>query len=91
MGAIGFATFTMSGRGDPEQYTGSTITPSLMPLLGLSPVLGRGFSDGEDRPGAGRVVIISDALWRRRFGADLHVIGQAVTLNGIADDRARAD
>lgn len=84
LAAIGFGTFTLSGRGDPENYTGNAITPSLLPLLGLSPARGRGFADGDDKPGAAPVALISESLWRRRFGSDESLVGRAVTFNGIA-------
>jgi putative ABC transport system permease protein len=83
LGAFGFATFTLVGNGDPEQFAGGTLTPSLFPLLGIKPILGRSFAEGEDRPGSPKVVMISDALWKRRFGADPSLIGRRLTLNGI--------
>jgi putative ABC transport system permease protein len=83
MGAVQFSTYTLSGKGDPENYTGCLITPSLLPMLGIQPVIGRNFQDGEDKPGAAPVALISDALWRRRFGADPHAVGQPATLNGV--------
>ena len=43
LAALGFANFTLTGKGDPEQFQGATITPSLMPVLGIEPVRGRGF------------------------------------------------
>src|SRR4030095_10277920 len=49
LGAMSFGTYTLSGQGDPEKYTGNAITPSLMPLLGLQPVVGRAFADGDDK------------------------------------------
>ena len=52
MGAFGFATFNLTGSGEPEQLTGGTITPSLLPLLGITPVRGRAFREDEDRPGS---------------------------------------
>src|SRR5215471_217694 len=84
LGAIQFGTYTLSGSGDPENYTGNAITPSLMPLLGLNPIAGRGFADGEDRPGAAPVAMIGEALWRRRFGGDPGLVGRTLTLNGSA-------
>jgi putative ABC transport system permease protein len=83
LAAMGFGTFSLSGAGDPEQFTGNRISPSLMAVLGLSPVRGRAFADGEDRPAAPRVAMISDGLWKRRFGGDGSVIGRVLTLNGI--------
>lgn len=83
LGAIGFASFNLSGRGDPEQLSGSTITPSVLALLGIQPVLGRGFRAGEDLPGSQPVVLISQGLFQRRFGADPALLGRSITLNGI--------
>ena len=83
LAAFGFASFNLTGQGDPEQFTGGTITPSLFPLLGIKPVLGRSFHDGEDRPGSAKVVMISEGLWKRRFGADPSIVGRSLTLNGI--------
>jgi putative ABC transport system permease protein len=84
LGAIRFVTFTLSGRGDPETYTGNAISASLMPLLGLPATLGRRFGDEDDRPGAAPVAIISESLWRRRFDGDPAAIGRAATINGTA-------
>ena len=83
IGAFGFATFNLTGGEDPEQLTGGTVTPSLFPLLGIKPVLGRSFADSEDRPGSARVAMIGEGLWKRRFGGDPAIIGRHITLNGI--------
>ena len=74
--------FTLTGRGDPEQLAGLHVSASLLPALGLEPVLGRNFSADEDRPGGEHVVLISNSLWRQRFNRDPSVLGQALTLNG---------
>jgi putative ABC transport system permease protein len=84
LGAIRFATFTLSGRGDPETYTGNAISASLMPLLGLPAMLGRSFGEEDDRPGAAPVAIISESLWRRRLDGDPAAIGRTATINGTA-------
>jgi hypothetical protein len=52
LAAIGGGTYTLTGRGDPEQFNGATISPSLLPILGSQPALGRGFREGDDLPGA---------------------------------------
>jgi predicted permease len=75
-------TFAVAGPEEAERVEGSTVTPNLFGLLGIRPVLGRGFLPGEGRPGSPRVVVLSDALWRRRFGADPRVVGTKVVLNG---------
>ena len=82
LAAIGFVTFALSGTGDPEQLTGNRITPSLMPVLGLSPVAGRAFTADEEKPQAPRVAMISEGLWKRRFGGEASLIGRTLTLGG---------
>ena len=74
--------FTLTGRGDPEQMPALHATATLLPALGLEPVLGRNFSAEEDRPGGAPVVLISHGLWRERFNRDPAVLGQALSLNG---------
>ena len=83
LAAFGFATFNLAGQGEPEQFAGGTVTPSLFPLLGIRPVLGRSFNEGEDLPGAEKVVMIGEGLWKRRFGGDPSIVGRRLTLNGV--------
>ncbi|HJZ78347.1 MAG TPA: ABC transporter permease [Vicinamibacterales bacterium] len=83
LAAIGFGTFSLSGSGEPEQFTGSPITPSLLPIVGLSPIAGRAFTEDEAKPGAPRVVMIGEGLWKRRFGSDPALIGRTLTFNGV--------
>jgi putative ABC transport system permease protein len=83
LSAIGFASFNLSGSGEPEQFTGSRISASLMAVLGLQPVAGRAFTAAEDQPGAAAVAMISQGVWKRRFGGDAALVGRTLTLNGI--------
>src|SRR5689334_4453572 len=70
------------GGGDlPEAVYGLRVSADLLPLLGVPPALGRFFTAAEDQPGQARVIILSDDLWRRRFGADPAVIGSSVELS----------
>jgi putative ABC transport system permease protein len=73
--------FTLTGRGEPVRLTGQRVTPELLSLLGVTPQAGRGFTAEEFQPGRDQVAIISDRLWRNRFGADPQIIGQAVMLD----------
>ena len=82
--AAGFNTYTLAGSGEPEQLNGNPISPALMRVLGLSPVAGRAFTDDEERPGSTPVAMISEGLWKRRFGGDHMLIGRTVSLNGQA-------
>ncbi|HEY9284271.1 MAG TPA: ABC transporter permease [Pyrinomonadaceae bacterium] len=72
----------LTGDGEPERLQGMTVTPNLFPLLGAAAAHGRVLLEEEGQPGRNRVVVLSDALWRRRFGGDPTVLGRAVTLNG---------
>ena len=83
VGAIANRSFTLGNIDEPERLVGSAVTWNLFPLLGKKPVLGRGIRGEEDKPGAERVVLLSDGLWRRRFGADPGMIGKTLTLNEI--------
>ena len=63
-------TLTMSdGTSEPERYVGATVSSSLFALLGTPPVLGRDFTQDDDRTGAERVVMLSDEVWRQRYNA----------------------
>lgn len=76
------ATMTLTGRGDAEQLTVGRISPTFPLLIGMAPALGRGFTAAEAVPGGERVVMLGDALWRSRFGADPDVLGETMALNG---------
>ena len=75
------AAFTLTGVGEPEAVEAILMSSSYLPTMGLSPALGRAFVDGEDAAGHNRVVILSDGLWRRRFGADQRIVGRTITLD----------
>lgn len=64
-----------------EQITGAWVTPGFLPLLGVEPLLGRGFSADEEREGGDAVLLLSYGLWQRRYGGDRSVIGTPVTLS----------
>jgi len=72
---------TMTGAEQPERLDGQRVSASYFAVLGVAPSLGRAFQPSDDRPGGAKAVVISDALWRRRFGADSTVIGRQVTLD----------
>jgi len=74
--------FNLTGHGDPVQVPVARVSPNLLPLLGVQPESGRTFSEDEGRPEGKAVVLITDALWHSRFGADPQVVGQTVALDG---------
>ncbi|HYY97748.1 MAG TPA: ABC transporter permease [Pyrinomonadaceae bacterium] len=82
MAALADQSFNLTGMGDPERLEGKRASANLFNILGVEPLLGRGFLPEDDQPGAGRVVVLSHGLWQRRFGADPKVIGRALELNG---------
>ncbi len=75
--------FNLTGRGDPELLPSARVAWNFFDVLGVRPVLGRAFRIEEDQPGAQPVVVISDSLWKRRFGGDPYAIGQSLALDSI--------
>ncbi|MEO5896596.1 MAG: ABC transporter permease [Vicinamibacterales bacterium] len=73
--------FNLSGDADPEQVFGMRVSSGLFPMLGLEPQLGRTFTAAEEAPGH-NLVVISDALWRQRYGGAREVIGKVTRVNG---------
>lgn len=74
---------TLTGEADPEQIQAARVSANAFTLLGVTPALGRLFSQDEDRTGApDRPLVISHAVWRNRFGADSGALGRVMTLNG---------
>jgi predicted permease len=72
------------GDGEPQRLASAFITASLIPTLQVSPIRGRNFSEAEDIPNGPSVVIISEQLWRSRFGADPAIIGRLIEVNGLS-------
>jgi len=70
------------GTSEPQRVTSAWITADLLPTLQVSPLLGRNFTEEEDRPKGPDVVIISEGQWRSRFGADPRVIGRTMDVSG---------
>jgi predicted permease len=76
--------FIVTGGMEPESLTAGVVSPGLFPMLGVSPQLGRPFSDHDAVIGSGRAVILSDTLWRARFGAAPDVLGKTLLLSDQA-------
>ncbi|MBO0727237.1 MAG: ABC transporter permease, partial [Blastocatellia bacterium] len=72
----------LTGSGEPERLESAIISANLFATLGVAPTLGRAFTPEEDADGGPLAVILSDRLWRRRFGGDPQLIGRAITLGG---------
>jgi putative ABC transport system permease protein len=73
-----------TGPAEPARFDGQRVTAAYFRVLGVRPVLGRDFEPSDDRVGGPRVVILSDALWRRRFGGDPSILDRPITLNDIS-------
>jgi putative ABC transport system permease protein len=74
---------TLAVGGDPQRITAVPVTASTFDVLGVRPALGRSFTADEDRPGAAeRPLVLSDALWKQRFGATSSILERSVTLDG---------
>jgi predicted permease len=78
------AEFDLSGDGVPERVSGALVTPGFFAVLGVDMVAGRAFGGAGDEVGAPQVAVISERLWRSRFGADPAVVGTDVRLDGSA-------
>ncbi len=76
------ASVNLSTREEAESASLWKVNANLFPMLGVKMWLGRGFLPEEDRPGGGRVAILSYNLWQRRFGSDASLIGKEVVLDG---------
>ena len=74
-------SFTLTGAGEPEHIRAIKGSVGIFSTMGVSPAIGRAFLPDEDRRGAGGVVILTDGLWKRRFGADPAVIGRSLRLD----------
>jgi putative ABC transport system permease protein len=83
MAATAGASFNLNTGGDVEVIQGAVITADFLPVLGVSPALGRNFLPEEDRPGGNtRVALITHESWQRRFGGDPGIVGKTLTING---------
>src|SRR5215470_4383593 len=72
--------FTLTGTEQPLHFTGYTVSSEFFNVLGVPPLLGRGFRREEEKPGS-RVVVLSHALWQSVYGGDRNIIGRHITLN----------
>ncbi len=78
------STVNLTSNGVPQRLQGAYVTHDFFRVLGVKPALGRDFVPDDDRPGANKNIILSDALWKRDFGGNPGVLGQAVRVNGRA-------
>lgn len=82
--AYGGTSGTFAWSDGPERIQGANVSWDLFELLRVAPALGSSFTPDQDQPGSNNVIVISHALWQRRFDADPAIAGRAVTVNGTA-------
>ncbi len=83
MGAYGFApTNLATSDGRPERFSGGQLTVAAFDVLDVQPLMGRGFREGDDRPGADPVVLLGHDLWRDRYASAPDIIGKPIRANG---------
>ena len=80
--ALNWRPMNLTGRGEPESIPCKAVTANFLPTLGIPIVLGRNFTEEEDRPGGANVAIITDAFWRGHFGRTTDIIGQTLLFDG---------
>ena len=82
MSAIVFHNFDLTAPGRAEHLMGMRVSNGFLATLGIRPAIGRNITPSDDLPNAALTVLISNGLWRQRFGADPHVAGRSVVLDG---------
>jgi predicted permease len=80
--AYRWADGSITGSGPAEEVSAQHVSATFFPILGVKPVLGRNFSADEDRRGANPTVLISEGLWKRKFGSDSNIVGKRIVVAG---------
>lgn len=80
--ALGAGHLNLSGSREPERVSAASVSPDFFRLMGIEPRLGRTFQSDDEKVGANKVVVISHALWQRRFGGAEDIVGKPTTLDG---------
>jgi putative ABC transport system permease protein len=84
IGAFGFAAINLSNEtGRPDRFSGGQLSVAAFDAVGVQPMLGRGFRDGDDRPGADPVILLGQRLWQERFSGAADSVGRTIRVNGI--------
>jgi predicted permease len=76
-------SFNVSGAGEAERATVVEVQAGFFSLLGVQPIIGRPFAQGEDKAGKNRVALLSYGFWQRHFGGESDAVGKSVELNGV--------
>ncbi|HEY6290899.1 MAG TPA: ABC transporter permease [Terriglobia bacterium] len=81
MAAVDERSYDVSGSGEPLEVFGEQVSADFFSVLGVQPALGRTFVPDEDQPGGPRVVVLSNGLWKRRYGGDPALVGREIAVN----------
>jgi predicted permease len=82
LGAFQNKDFDLSGGGEPERVTAASVSASIFPMLGIQPLLGRTYTEQEDKPGT-HVAVLSYGFWQRRYAGRPDIVGQTIDLDRI--------
>ncbi|HKN83918.1 MAG TPA: ABC transporter permease, partial [Pyrinomonadaceae bacterium] len=82
IGVYNRGSYNLTGAGEPERIITAQMSADLFSVLRVNALYGRVFTNDEDKPGGAPVVVLSYALWQRRFGGQTSILNQAITLNG---------
>src|SRR6266853_1181277 len=77
-----YSRYTLIGSGEPQRLRGVSVSKNFLGVLGVRPMLGRGFTDEECVWNGRKAAMLSHALWRQHFASDPKVVGRSITLNG---------
>jgi putative ABC transport system permease protein len=82
LAALDAQAMNLTGGSEPERIGAARVGATFWSLLGVTPQVGRGFAPNEDSQPAARTVVLSDGLWKRRFGGDRRIVGKTIALDG---------
>jgi putative ABC transport system permease protein len=83
-GYLSGSTINVTYKNNPQRYTGGYVTEDIFKIIGVSPIMGRDFTAEDNKPGAEKVTILGNEIWKRDFNADPNIVGQSVRINGKA-------
>jgi len=78
------STINVTYNKTPQRYTGAYVTEDFLKIIDVKPILGRDFTAADNKPGAEKVTILGNEIWKRDFNGDPRVVGQAIRINGKA-------
>src|ERR1041385_9224156 len=81
-GYLSGSTINVTYKSNPQRYNGGYVTDDFFKIIGVSPIIGRDFTAADNKPGAERVVILGNEIWKRDFNGDPNIVGQDVRVNG---------